>query len=693
MLRVNNNQLVKFRFGFLINGSFYDPLDQETPIDIYATVVRGQGGVGDVIHSSVSLINTSYRITDIVGPVSIISGSISATFTFDIDHKLSVGDTVVVYGVGGGYNTEYTITATPTSDSITAQASATLLPSLDDFDNTKYYPRLTLKSNSYFNRISDSEYNFYYKIPDTLFGGSYTVSIQTSYNDRTQVIEHPFEVSRSQIGRSGNIVYKKIQDGVITLSTDIDHNLLVGDLISFTDVSSTIDGNYYISAIPAPNQFSITSKQVLSNSLGTTVGNYALVNTAGVSGQLTGPTSGAIISKRPIYDSLDQYLTNSILLIGHCDNLEINQIYRVSSIQEATNLIGANTASPLLRGVYDAFSCGARSIFILAAAPMSEYIDDVDQRLTDMPIFISEETNQQINFYEKYYERLAKTYEAINGYDLIDIIVPLETSIIGTGSVDFITQLAVHCYTFNDITGYVQIGVIGSRTNGIKDSDIDLLEAKSIFRNKLTTYTESGELESDIGRYIIPIYGELTFSHVGFGKSYTSSAAASFAGLMSSNPVYNGIIRKRLPGAYSLFGSNLSKQSFARLENLNINTVYRTRKALRGNPYEVCVSNDYTLANAQSSFIKSPQMRLVAMVINEIKNITNDGLGKNAEDKVVSQVESMLNLLVSTRAIRDYTMQSYGSKTERGSLVFEITLVSSLGLKSINFSIITGPGA
>ena len=53
MLRVNNNQLVKFRFGFLIDGDFYDSLDQESAIDIYATVVRGQGAVGDIIHSSI----------------------------------------------------------------------------------------------------------------------------------------------------------------------------------------------------------------------------------------------------------------------------------------------------------------------------------------------------------------------------------------------------------------------------------------------------------------------------------------------------------------------------------------------------------------------------------------------------------------------------------------------------------------
>ena len=691
MLRVHNGQLVKFRFAFLVNGDFYDPLDQTTPVDIYTTVSRG---TGEIIHSSTSLINTSYRIISITPPSSVVNGYVSVTFAFDINHKLAVGDTVIVYGVGGGYNAEYIITSIPSATSVTAKTAASTIPDLSNYNNQKAYARLSLKTNSYYDRPSDSEYNFYYKIPETLFGGTYTVSTQCTYNNRVQVIEHYFEVSRSQVGRVGNIVYKKIENGLITLSTDIDHNLSSGDQIAISEISASFDGNYFISSVPANNKFSITTNISLSNLEQLTTGKYSVINTTGVSKDLTGPTTGATISKRPIFDSLEEYYkTNSVLLIGHGDGIELNQIIKISSIQEATNLLGSNTFSPLLRGIHEAFSCGSKSIFIMAAAPMSEYIDDISQRLTSMPILFSAETNSNLNFYQKYYERLTATYEIAKGLDFIDIIVPLEASMINTGSVDFIAQLALHCYSFNDTTGYVQMGIIGSRNNGTKDSDIQLLEQNTRLVNKFTTYSASGEIESDIGRYVIPVYGELTFNHIGFNKSYTASAAAAFAGMMSSTPVYNGMIRKRIPGAYSVYGSNLSADSLARLENLGVNTVYRTRRALRGNPYEVNISNDYTLANKNSSFRKTPQMRLVAMVITEIKAIANDGLGKNAEDKVISQVKSMLDTLVSTRVIKDYKLQSYGSKTERGTLIFEINLVSSLGLKNINFSIITGPGA
>lgn len=694
MIRVNNGQLVKFRFSFLINGEFYDPLDQDTPVDIYSSVTRGHAGVGDIIHSSTSLINSSYKIQSIIPPVSIIDQKISATFTFDINHKLKVGDTVIVYGVGGGYDKEYTVLAVPNQTSVTVSAAANALPNLLSYNPAKAYSRLTLKTTAYYNRVSDSEYNFYYKVPETLFGGVYTVSIQCEYNNRIQVIEHLFEVSRSKLDRVGNIVYKKIQNQVVTLSTDIDHNLSVGDKVSISEVSTDFNGDYFISAVNDTNQFSFTTNLPVSNVNQVTIGKYLVVNSTGVSKDLTGPTTGATISKRPIFDSLEEYYnTNSVLLVGHADNLELNQIIKITSVQEATNLLSANTSSPLLMGIHDAISCGAKSIYIMAAAPMSEYIEDVFQRLTPMPTLFSQETNSNLNFYQKYYERLQTTYEIAKDISFIDIIVPLETSMINTGSVDFIAQLALHCYQFNNITGYVQMGIIGSRNNGSKDSDVQLLEGNTRLKNKFTTFLPNGEIESDIGRYIIPIYGEVTFNHIGFGKSYTSSAAAAFAGMLSSNPVYNGIIRKRMPGAYSIYGSNLSADSLSRLDNLGVNTVYRTRKALRGNPYEVNVSNDYTLANKKSSFTKSPQMRLVAMVITEIKAIANDGIGKNSEDKITSQVKSMLDMLVSSRVIKNYDLQSYGSKTQKGSLIFEINLISCLSLKNINFSITTGPGA
>jgi len=691
MLRVDKNQLIKFRFAFTNSGSFYDPLNEATPVDMYASIVRGQNSVGDIVLSAVSVINSSYRIIEIEEPISIVDEKISVTLTFDIAHHLSVGDVIAVYGVGGGYDKDYTITAV-SSNAVTAITSATSLPNLDDFDDSKHIARATRKSDDgiYFIRISESEYNFYYRVPENMFSGLYTLVIQTFFNDRPQTIEHLFQVSPDQLEKVGTVSKFVVSNGNITFTTTQDHGLSVGDFINLSEINSLIDGNYYIKEIKDEKNFIITSSVSISNQESFVFGYYKKINSSGVSGTLSGPTSGTKIVQRPIYDELEYHTTNSILLLGHADGININEITKINSIQEATNLLGANTLSPLLRGVYDAYSCGARNIYIMAVAPMSEYVDNVDMRLTDMAFLVSEETAAQVNFYEKYFERLQQSYAIAKNYEFIDLIVPLETSIIGTGDVNFIAQLALYCYDFNELTGYIQMGIIGSKTNGVKDSDIDLLEAKSVFRNKFTTYTTSGTVESDIGRFIIPIYGELNFNHTGFNSSYTTSAAAAFAGAMSSNPVYQGMIRKRIIGAYSLYGSNLSKESFARLDNLGINTVYRSRKAMRGNPYEVYVSNDYTMADPNSSLRKAPQVRLAAMVINEIKHIANNGIGTNSQDKVVVESRKVLEALVSARVINDYDLQVYGSKIEKGYIKMDISLVSSLGLKNVNFSVTSG---
>jgi hypothetical protein len=153
------------------------------------------------------------------------------------------------------------------------------------------------------------------------------------------------------------------------------------------------------------------------------------------------------------------------------------------------------------------------------------------------------------------------------------------------------------------------------------------------------------------------------------------------------------MIRKRVNSAYSLYGANLSGESLSRLDNLGINTVYRSRKANRGNPYEIYISNDYTLANKNSIFSKTPQIRLAAMVINEIKSIGYQSIGKFSNDKIITNVKSMLESILKAKAIRDYDFDAYADRYEKGVLVFDISLVSSLSLKNIKFSVSTGPGA
>lgn len=690
MLKAASGQVINFRFGFVFGGSYYDPISQSTPVDILATVVRGQTGSGNIVQPSISLINSSYNIVNIQTDGTVVDGYSNVTFTFDREHYFLIGDKTYVYGVSVLCDGEYEIITLVSSTSVKARKKTTSPVTV--VGSIPAIARLTVKNSAFIKRISSSEYQFVYTVPNNLESGMYTVVLQTTYLGRRQVVEHFLEVVNKSFTKTGNIIAKQLTDGLVTITTQEDHLIRIGEFVTIEETDKVLDGTYPVFGIASSNQFEFkisSTKNIVQTAV---FGKYLVKNMTGVSDKLSGPTSGSSISMRPIFSSFDEVDTNAILLVGHADGIELNEIYKVSSIQEAVNLLGADTNSPLLRGVFDAYSCGAKNMFILAAAPMSEYVADISLRLTPMPHLVLNSTQAASNFYKKYHERLSASYQIIQSYELIDIIVPLETSIIKTEEVDFISQLALHCLLFHENTGYVQIGIIGSRSNGVNESDISLLEANPIFKEKMTLYNNK-QVTSDIGRYVIPVYGELNFSHSGFNRAYASSAAAAFAGAMSSTPVYVGMIRRRLPGAVSVLGSDLSRSALARLDNLKVNVVYRTRKASRGYPYEVAVSNDYTMASVDSTLAKAPQMRLVAMVINEIKNISNNGSGKNAETRITDQVKKLLELLVASRVIKEYSIKAQASKIERGFLIIELNLVSCLGLKNINFSVTTGPGA
>jgi hypothetical protein len=81
------------------------------------------------------------------------------------------------------------------------------------------------------------------------------------------------------------------------------------------------------------------------------------------------------------------------------------------------------------------------------------------------------------------------------------------------------------------------------------------------------------------------------------------------------------------------------------------------------------------------------------MVINEIKSIGYQSIGKFSNDKIITNVKSMLESILKAKAIRDYDFDAYADRYEKGVLVFDISLVSSLSLKNIKFSVSTGPGA
>ena len=402
----------------------------------------------------------------------------------------------------------------------------------------------------------------------------------------------------------------------------------------------------------------------------------------------------SVVTYKPSYEDINFTNMQSLLLVGHANGIELNSPIKIRSVQHAVELLNGDINSPLMRGVFDAYDAGARSIFICAAAPMTEYVDDIDNRLISSS-YVDYESATPVfqTFYERYYERLSTTYSVLTALDFIDVLVPLETSIIKTGGVDFVSQLADYCDNFHNETGYVQIGVIGSKTNGITSTDIDEIEDDQNLSDKFTTYNMSGDIVSDSGRYVVPVYGEALFSHAQLDSTYISSVAAAVAGLIVSNPLNFGLVRKRIPGAMSVYGSNLNSLEMNRLDAIGINTIYRNNKARRAQPFQVYLTNDYTMANINSIFSKLPQMRLASYLSSSVKGFGYDSIGKFGYDKVIDNTRQLLKKLKDDGTIVDYEFNAKPSSSEPGVILLYINIISSLGLKKINLSLAAGPGA
>jgi hypothetical protein len=142
----------------------------------------------------------------------------------------------------------------------------------------------------------------------------------------------------------------------------------------------------------------------------------------------------------------------------------------------------------------------------------------------------------------------------------------------------------------------------------------------------------------------------------------------------------------------SLYGSDLTQQDFNRLENICINSVYRGKKTRRSVPFEVYLSNEYTLAAKNSTLSKLAQMRIIAYVVSNVKEYSYSAIGKFGYDKFVDSVRNLLTKLKSDKAILDFSFNVEISTTDRGAIICYIELLSALGLKKLSFSIATGPG-
>lgn len=396
-----------------------------------------------------------------------------------------------------------------------------------------------------------------------------------------------------------------------------------------------------------------------------------------------------VINKKSKYRDVASSETNNLLLIGHTNAINPFSIHKLGSIQDGINLLRADYESPLLRGVFDAYSSGARDIYIMSAGYMSEYQPDVELR-NAKAYKDNSATPNLYSFYELYNMKLELCYEILRDYEFIDIIVPLEASFIDCGEVNFASQLASHCDYVQGTTGEVVIGVLGSRSINTISQNIEDLKTKDF--EIFSDVEQSGIINFDTGKYLILIYGEAIFNHKQMQRSYPSSVSAAFAGTLASTRVDYGISKKRIPAALSIYGSSLTKSQEQVLIDKNINYLINSLRSRRGNIYDVSISGDLTQSISQN-YLDSSNIRLVAMIIQEVQSIGRNAIGKFSHDSAIRNVDSLLLFLKQADIIRDYKFDAIADRLDKGKLYFTINITSSRTLRSISFNIATGRGA
>lgn len=398
------------------------------------------------------------------------------------------------------------------------------------------------------------------------------------------------------------------------------------------------------------------------------------------------------VNKKSSYKKINSSTTNNIVLIGHTDAITPLSIYKIVSIQDAINVLRADFESPLLRGIFDAYASGARDIYIMSAGPMSEYVSDIEKRNTKIFSDTGATPNSFGNaysYYELYFLRLESCYQLLRDYEFIDIIVPLEVSFVDVSNINFVKQLANHCDYVQTTTGEVQIGIIGSRS--IETTSENVTYLNSVNFDIQSEIDENGFIISDTGKYIILIYGEAIFNHKQLQRSYSNSVSAALAGTLASTRVDFGLAKKRIPPALSIVGNGLSSAQQKILKNKKVNYIVHGNRSRRGSLYDVSISGDLTQSISEN-FSDASNVRLVAMIISEVQSLGINSIGKFSYDRLIRNVDALLNILKSSDIIRDYKFDAYADKLDRGKLYFTISVVSVRTLRSISFSVATGKG-
>lgn len=387
---------------------------------------------------------------------------------------------------------------------------------------------------------------------------------------------------------------------------------------------------------------------------------------------LQAPKLSGVMYQTTEYSNLGIGLTDQVMVLGHADGLDLNTPYPVTDMHDMVQRMNADATSPLLRGMLEAYYAGARDLWVVAVAPMSEYVQDPDERDDE--------------FYETYLERLTTAYDLLVDFETPQLIVPLDAPIFGAGDVDFLTPLANFCKDSFDITGSVKIGFIGTVLPVISAELIDEMVAD-----------ERLDSLGSAGKFVMTIIGSGMMNMVEVPFSYSTSPIAAMAGMCSDQLWDRGLTYTRIPNVIAMDFPEFKKDQLKKLCDAKLNPLAKTTRSRRGLSNEIILLSDNTLGMNGTDFWSINQVRLVMHCIEGIKLLGNRHLGTTGYMSFQDDVTQFMVSMVGNDMIREYTLEMELVKATvkgRGTIAanVDVTLKPYGGLRDISFTAKVGPG-
>lgn len=240
-------------WGGIIWSRSYSPSSKTLTVD-------GQEWISYLYHRAVW--QTLYYGTEGIECSSYSAGSGTATVYTNVEHGLSTGDIVKVYGLNAGLNGTHTVTGTPSLASFTFASAQTLALSPSTVGKVRV--------------VVDS-----YDVTRDILGW-----LNDDFGENQFINDAIKPASENEY----SIINKAMSSGTATLTTSLPHDLIEGQLIEIVDVDSALDGYQTITALPSSTSFSYVvsgSSATIASTPVSGIGTYSVTTKATVTNLYT----------------------------------------------------------------------------------------------------------------------------------------------------------------------------------------------------------------------------------------------------------------------------------------------------------------------------------------------------------------------------------------------------------------------